>query len=307
MKEKIFTKGNARKKVDAVTISRRKFLQVAGITTATLALNPVGKAGAQPAVVSDRGAAGNPEVKGMLIDITKCIGCGICSTACQEQNGLHSTQNEKLDDETWTVLKSVEVDIEGKKENRFVRHQCFHCLDPACASACLVGALEKTPEGAVIYDGDKCMGCRYCMIACPFGIPKYQWESPFTLVRKCIFCHERLKAGEAPACASVCPTQATLFGSREELVEEAIARIQSNPEKYVPHVYGLEEVGGTSIMYLSDVPFEELGFPTDVGTRPLSEYTWMALSKVPAVVVGGALVLGAAYKLSKDRGEENEA
>ncbi|NLC78081.1 MAG: 4Fe-4S dicluster domain-containing protein [Clostridia bacterium] len=243
----------------------------------------------------------------MLIDITKCVGCGMCSVACQAQNGLTSTQNEELDAETWTVVKAVEVEADGEQQKRFIKNQCFHCLDPACASACLVGALEKTPTGAVVYDGDKCMGCRYCMIACPFNIPKYQWDSPFPLVRKCVFCVERLEAGEAPACASACPTKATLFGTREELVAEAVARIQSEPEKYVPHIYGLEEVGGTSVLYLSDVPFAELGFPTDLGTRPLSEYTWAALSKLPAVVIGGALVLGAAYKLSKDRGEEDEA
>lgn len=288
-------------------MNRRKFLQITGTTVAALALSPVGKVNAEPALETMQPSTQNPEAKGMLIDITKCIGCGMCYAACQKQNGLSGTQKEVLDDETWVAIQSHEVEINGKKEKRFVRNQCFHCLDPACVSACLVGALIKTPEGPVVYDGGKCMGCRYCMIACPFGIPKYQWDSPFPLIRKCVFCTEKLKAGEAPACASACPPKATLFGTRREMIEEAMARLQAEPDKYVPHIYGLEEVGGTSFLFISDVPFEQLGFPANLGTRPLPEYTEMVLSKIPAVVVGGAVVLGTAYKLTKDRGEQDEA
>lgn len=285
-------------------MNRRKFLKMAGLGAAALALYPAGKA--QAGIGSGHGSspALSPEAKGMLIDITKCIGCGMCYMACQQQNGLSGTQNEVLDAETWVAVKSYEVDIKGSKEKRFVRHQCFHCHDPACVSACLVGALIKTPEGPVVYDGGKCMGCRYCMVACPFNVPKYQWDSPFPVIRKCIFCADKVKAGEPTACASACPTKATLFGTREELVAEAKARLQAEPDKYVPHIYGLAEVGGTSFMFLSDVPFEQLGFPSNVGTRPLPEYTQMALSKIPAVVVGGALVLGTAYQLTKDRGDK---
>src|SRR5690606_31971228 len=122
--------------------------------------------------------------------------------------------------------------------------------------------------------------------------------------RKCIFCADRVKAGEPTACASACPTGATLFGTRAELVAEAQARLKAEPDKYVQHIYGLEEVGGTSFLFLSDVPFEQLGFPMNLGTRALPEYTQMALSKIPAVVVGGALLLGTAYQLTKDRGDK---
>lgn len=287
-------------------MNRRKFLQVASVTTATLALNPAGKARAESALVDKSDILANPEAKGMLIDIPKCIGCGMCSVACQKQNELSATQNIELDDENWTALKIFEVEKDGKQQKRFVRDQCFHCLEPACVSACLVGAIKKTKAGPVLYDGSKCMGCRYCMIACPFNIPKYQWGELFPLIRKCVFCTEKLAVGEVPACVAACPTQATLFGTRNELVEEAMARIESSSGEYVPYIYGLKEVGGTSVLYISDVPFEDLGFSMDLGSRPLSDYTWMALSKVPAVALGGAVLLGATYQLNKDRGEEDE-
>ncbi|KKM09600.1 hypothetical protein SY88_17985 [Clostridiales bacterium PH28_bin88] len=242
----------------------------------------------------------------MLIDITKCVGCKMCSMACKEQNKLTGEPDDGLGAETWTSLKVVEVEKEGQKVQKFVRQQCFHCLEPACASACPVGALMKTKEGPVIYDGSKCIGCRYCMIACPFGIPKYQWDSPFPLVRKCVFCFERLKAGEQPACAAACPMGATKFGVRSELLKEAEDRIAASPQQYVNHIYGKEEVGGTSFLYLSDVPFEALGFPTNLGNVPLPSYTWKAMSKIPGVVAGGAVFLSAAYLLNKNRTQETE-
>lgn len=288
-------------------MNRRKFLQIATVTTAAFACQSVGKGGLRPAIANQESPLSQGGGKAMLIDIPKCIGCGMCSAACQEENNLSTKNPGQLDDETWTVINSFSVTVDGKQEKRYVKNQCFHCMEPACVSACLVGALVKSPEGPVVYDGDKCMGCRYCMIACPFDIPKYQWDSPFPLLRKCVFCRERLMAGEEPACATACPTEATIFGTREELINEATKRIEENLHIYIPHIYGLEEVGGTSMLYLSDVPFEELGFPMNLGTKPLSVYTWAALSKVPAVVGGGALFLGAAYKLSQGRGDKDEA
>ncbi|MGI6552582.1 MAG: 4Fe-4S dicluster domain-containing protein [Clostridia bacterium] len=285
-----------------MSLSRRKFIKATGIAAAAFGLGggifrmPVASAS------GSKEAAGSNEAKGVLIDITKCIGCHMCSVACRKQNGL-AGKSQVLDAETWTRVKTVEVDKDGEKVKRHIREQCFHCLDPACVSACLVGALEKTPAGPVIYDGSKCMGCRYCMIACPFNIPKYQWDNPFPLVRKCIFCFERLEEGKAPACVDACQQGATLFGPRSELLAEAERRIASHPGQYVEHIYGMEEVGGTSFLFLSDVPFEVLGFPTDLGTEPLPNHTWKALSKIPAVVLGGAAFLGAAYHLNKDRGE----
>lgn len=223
----------------------------------------------------------------ILNDITKCIGCGACALACQEINGLPTQDHPpKLSDRAWTRIRHA--------GGFNIRQQCMHCLDPTCVSVCPVGALKKTSEGPVIYDAGRCIGCRYCMLACPFGIPKYEWDSPLPKVRKCIMCYDaRIKKGQEPACTSVCPTGATKFGDRDELIAEAKARIASDPDRYVDHIYGLEEVGGTSVLYLSSVPFEELGFAVTVQNEPYPKLTWDILSKVPNIVgIGGVLLLG---------------
>jgi formate dehydrogenase iron-sulfur subunit len=223
----------------------------------------------------------------ILNDLTKCLGCEACVFACKEVNGLPEEPGaEKLSATTWTVVE--------KRKEANVRRQCMHCLDPACASVCPVAALRKTPEGPVIYDESRCIGCRYCMVGCPFGIPKYEWSSTLPRVQKCIMCfHKRLKEGRQPACTEACPTGATLFGDRDELIAEARRRIQAEPGKYVNHIYGLHEAGGTSVLYLSDVPFEDLGFKTVTSSDPYPRLTWEVLSKLPNVVsVGGVLMMG---------------
>ena len=158
---------------------------------------------------------------------------------------------------------------------------------------CPVGALEKTPAGPVVYDATRCIGCRYCIMACPFGVPKYQWDRAIPVVGKCILCAGRLAQGLPTACASVCPTGATLFGERDALVREARGRIAAAPDAYVDHVYGLTEAGGTSVLMLSGVPFETLGMTTNLPKQPLPLLTWQVLSKIPSfVVVWGACLFG---------------
>lgn len=225
------------------------------------------------------------KTKALLIDITKCIGCGACSMACKEANGLPEEPEEELSATAYTVVK--------EKEGVFYRRLCMHCNEPTCASVCPVGAFEKTPEGAVIYQAHKCIGCRYCMQACPFSIPTYEWKKRAPKVQKCIMCHHRLQKGEITACAEACPTEATIFGDREELIKLARSRIEQDPELYVNHIYGEKEAGGTSVLILSSVPFGTLGFPTNLGERPLPELTWAALKKVPSIAIfGGAMLYG---------------
>jgi formate dehydrogenase iron-sulfur subunit len=220
----------------------------------------------------------------MLIDTTRCKGCEACVYACKEVNGLPREGTDKLQDITWTVI--------DKRGGLNIKRQCMHCLNPTCVSVCPVGALEKTSEGPVTYDADKCMGCRYCMVACPFGIPKYQWGEALPKVQKCILCAEkRLSKGLKPACASVCPSGATTFGDRDALITEARGRIKSNPHEYVDHIYGLEEAGGTSVLYLSCIPFEAIGFPTDMQGSAYPQLTWDILSKIPNVVSTGGVVM----------------
>jgi Fe-S-cluster-containing dehydrogenase component len=165
-----------------------------------------------------------------------------------------------------------------------VKRQCMHCLQPACGAACLTAAMNKTPEGPVTWREDKCMGCRFCMISCPFEVPKFEFDSPNPQIRKCDMCFERLQQGEEPACVANCPTGALSFGPRSELLDEARYRIYTNPGRYVHHIYGEHEAGGTSYLYLSPVPFEQLGFPTHLATTPYPVFTREFLYAVPLVL-----------------------
>ncbi len=226
--------------------------------------------------------------KGLLIDITKCVGCGACHDACATANGNPETPADEWSDKSWTAV----VD---KGNDTYVRKLCMHCEEPACASVCPVAALHKTPEGPVVYEADRCMGCRYCMMACPFEVPKYQWTSRTPLVRKCIMCAGRQKEGKIPACAEACPAGATTFGDREALLEEARTRIRENPGTYVDHVYGEKEVGGTSTLFLAPRSFASLGFPVNLDGTPLPELTFRVLEKIPNFAVTGGTALFGIY------------
>ena len=230
--------------------------------------------------------------KAILTDITKCIGCLKCVSACKEANNLEMDvpriwqKNDGLSAENWTSIIQ-------KPDNHFIRKQCRHCLEPACASACPVGALHKTKEGAVVYDNDKCLGCRYCMMACPFGIPRYDWDQSVPYVRKCIMCYDKIKEGDQPACTKACPEGATIFGDRNELLRIAHNRINENPGKYINRVWGENEVGGTSVLYLSDIDLDFLSYDMHLGKEPLPEKTDPAMKSVPFAFVGmGGFMLG---------------
>ena len=223
--------------------------------------------------------------KALLIDLTLCVGCNACQDACKAENSLPGDAEETLSATSYTALE--------EHDGTYVRRMCQHCLEPTCVSVCPVGAFEKLPEGPVLYDESKCIGCRYCIQACPFQVPRYEWDSTYPKVQKCRFCAGRIGKGMQTACAEACPTGATKFGDRDDLVREAYDRINAEPEKYVDRVYGLSEVGGTSILYLSSVPFEKLGFRTRLEQTPPPMLTWQALSKIPTVVtVGGVFLYG---------------
>jgi formate dehydrogenase iron-sulfur subunit len=243
--------------------------------------------------------------KGILYDATLCIGCKMCEKACAEHNGLAYDDSiaaeSKQSEHKFTVVLT--------ENDKFMRRLCMHCEEPACASVCPVGAFHKTSAGPVVYDVWKCIGCRYCMVACAFAQPKYEWGSLNPRVRKCIMCPDLLKAGQPTACAAICPTGATKFGERDELLKEAQERIRQNPTNYVPHIYGQDEVGGTCVMLLSGVPFEQFGYPpiAKIGDKALPELTGRVMSKVPDFIPLWALVLGGVYWLAHRKEEVAEA
>ena len=237
--------------------------------------------------------------KGILYDATVCIGCKLCEKACAERNGLPYDDaiagEEKQSEHKFTVVQT--------KGDKFMRHLCMNCADPTCASVCPVGAFTKTAEGPVTYAGSKCIGCRYCMLACPFVVPKYEWQKTFPLVRKCDMCGDRVVKGLQTACAEACPTGATKFGERDDLIAEAQQRLRENPDKYVKKIYGLNEVGGTSVLLLSSIPFEEFGYRADLVTEPMPLLTYRVLTHVPDLVALGSVLLGGIWWISNRRVE----
>ncbi|MCK6484922.1 MAG: 4Fe-4S dicluster domain-containing protein [Phycisphaerae bacterium] len=284
-----------------MSVSRRDFLRLAG------AAGVANLAAAQAARASAAGPA-NPEWMGMLTDLTLCVGCRKCEWACRQANGLAGEEPiDAYDDPSvfankrrtsglsLTVVNRYGSDAAGEKPVH-VKTQCMHCIEPACASACLVGAYRKSPQGPVIYDDSACIGCRYCLIACPFEMPAYTYDDPLTpVVRKCMMCVERIRDGASrPACAEMCPVEAITFGKRNALLTLARKKIAEHPDKYVDHIYGETEAGGTCWLYIAGKPFEELGFRTDVGTTPYPELTRGFLSSVPLIqTIWPALLMGA--------------
>ena len=226
---------------------------------------------------------GDAEPVGVLVDTTLCVGCRKCEAACNKINEELPRQSpESFDDQT-VFAKRRRMDAGSfTVVNRygdpaqpvFAKFQCMHCLKPACVSACIVGALSKEGNGAVTYDAWKCIGCRYCMVACPFQVPAYEYHNALTpKVRKCIFCfEERLARGETPACVQACPMQVMTFGKRTDLIRQGEEKIRKNPGRYVPRVYGKDEVGGTAWMYLSGVPFDKIDLPA-LGYHPVPGFT----------------------------------
>jgi formate dehydrogenase iron-sulfur subunit len=270
-------------------VDRRQFL----ITSATLG------AGGIPNINIKADDAKEPkEFTGVLVDTTRCIGCRSCEVACsvthdnfvadvKSDNALGKIRDTS--EKQWTVVNRFKTE----KGEIFVKKQCLHCWQPACAAACLVNAMLKTKEGPVTWNGDKCMGCRFCMISCPFDIPKFEYYGWNPKIQKCNMCYERLLEGKKPACVESCPTDALMFGPKREVMEIARHRIYSHPDKYVHQIYGEHEAGGTGWLYLSAVPFEQIGFRTDLGTTPYPEYTREFLISVPLIEFGvPAFLLG---------------
>lgn len=252
------------------------------------------------------------QVYGVLVDTTLCIGCRKCEWACNEWNKNPNLPLKKFEDKSvfekirrtsvysFTIVNRYFDARSGSPI--YVKKQCMHCQEPGCKSACFVDAFKKTKEGAVIYNPDVCVGCRYCMIACPFDIPSYEYNEPLNpKVTKCTFCYDRISKNKVPACVEVCPTEALRFGKREELINLAYERIRNNPVKYINHIYGNREVGGTSWLYLSAVPFEQIGFKSNIGEKPIPNLSkgFLFMVKVFEIIAAWPLVFAAFNAIRK--------
>jgi len=239
----------------------------------------------------------------ILFDSTKCVGCRNCEAACAEK--WKNPYNEEIAaEEKLSAHKLTAVQTKG---GRFVRRMCMHCNDPACVSACPVGALQKTASGAVVYEAERCMGCRYCMVACAFQAPSYEWNAVLPQVKKCNLCVERQTAGKPTACAEACPNEATVCGEREAMIALAKKRLAEAPDAYHQKIYGIDEVGGTSVLMIAAVPFEQLGLPANLPREALPQRTWKALETIPSLVSVGSVLLGGVYWITHRRDEVAKA
>jgi formate dehydrogenase iron-sulfur subunit len=287
-----------------MSISRRKFLGWLGAAGLGTALSKTARA------ASNKRFDGYPQSSGVLFDSTRCIGCRKCEEGCNRVNELPEPDRafsdlSVLDSERRTTAKAYTIvnryDTSSGAESPLYRKvQCNHCLEPACASVCFVRAFTKTESGAVTYDASVCVGCRYCMIACPFEIPAYEYNNAFSpRIMKCTMCHPRIIKGLLPGCVEACPTEALTYGKREELLRIGRERIRRFPERYVDHIYGENEMGGTSWLYLSGVPFKDLAMREDLGVTPAPRLTSGALSGVPIVVGLWPVLLTGIYAINK--------
>ena len=276
-------------------ITRRTALKIVGAAGAAATVAAAAApAGAEARVAAQPGA----DDYGLLVDVSRCVGCRACVTKCKEANGKPADVRlaagaaydapVDLNAQTLTVIKRWT----GEKEAGFVKAQCMHCVHPACASVCMMKALHKGEHGVVEYDVTKCVGCRYCQIACPFNVPKFEWASVTPKIVKCELCHHRYKDGKGPACAEVCPRDAVTFGKRAALLAEAKRRMAERPDAYQPKIYGETDGGGTNVLYLSPVAFETVGLPV-LGTDPAPALSESIQGGIYQGMIAPVVLLGA--------------
>ena len=295
-------------------LNRRSFLKTLGVGTVAGMIPEISKS-------SDAHSEADPDAWGVLVDVTYCIGCRKCEWACHESNDLGNSplsefenaikihEKRRPDNENYTVVNGYEgCGLDDM--DCFVKVQCMHCKDPACVSACIVGALEKDPKGPVRYVEEECIGCRYCMVACPFQIPTYEYDKALApKVMKCTFCfQQKLELGLPPACVEICPAGALRFGTREELLSYAKARLKKHPDRYHPEVYGEHTVGGTAWLYIAGQPMTELGLPDlpELAPPRLTEVVQHGIFKKWVPPLALYAFLGGAMMVNRKRGGDDE-
>lgn len=288
-------------------MDRRTFLKIMGTGVASATAGNLLAPGRSDAGERPDGK----EFYGILVDTTRCIGCRLCEKACAEVNGLpvpdisESANQTVLESVRHTTDKQYTVTnkYETTKGTVFVPKRCMHCNHPGCVSSCPVNAMKKRPTGHVTWDSN-CIGCRLCMVSCPFDIPKFEYDKAIPNIQKCNLCWDRFNQGVLPACAEVCPTQALMAGTRRQILDEGKRRISGAPDRYIDHIFGEYEAGGTSHIYLSEVPFDQIGFRKDMGTKPYPEYSAGYLRTVPIIATLTPLLMlgiGVAVRMGREK------
>ncbi len=298
---------------DSLNFTRRRFMG-----TAAAIGGAIGAALGMKAGTADAREFDEPKDRyGVLYDLSMCVGCRSCEKACNEENKLGAPKKpfndpSVFDEERRPTVEAYTVvnrfpNPKDPSQPLYRKIQCNHCNEPACATACPIHAYTKTPEGPVTYNVDLCFGCRYCMVACPYYVPAYDYNSALEpRISKCTMCYPRVKEGRPTACSEACPTGALTFGKREDLIKLAHERMMKNPGKYVEHIFGEHEGGGTSWLYISSVPFEHYGFPAHMQKASMLENTKGFLSSVPLVFTIWPALFGMLYSATKHRSDSEE-
>lgn len=286
-------------------INRRNFLKVLGVTGMSIGTGKALKAQKESKNGDEK------EFYAILYDSMRCGGCQGCEFACALEHGLPDPDIEDLPEvgkkrKTNENRRTVINAFDTSQGEVYVKNQCMHCNQPACTSACLTEALNKKAEGPVVWDADKCMGCRYCMISCPFDSPKFEYHSSNPKIEKCNMCFERISKGEVPACVEACPAEALSFGTRREMLDLARQRINEFPDFYYNGIYGENEAGGTGYLYIAPVPFEELGMNTKVQKKPYPEMTKGFLYSVPSIFILWPAILLGIHKSTKNKSNSED-
>lgn len=298
-------------------LNRRNFLKTAAIGASAVTLGASGVKAADKTLSEDR--------IGILVDTDVCVGCRHCEWACRTAHNLPTADLDSYSDNSiykeYRRPDKTSLTVVNEFENKknpllpvYVKTQCMHCERPACVSACIVGALTKCEDGSVIWNDDKCIGCRYCMVACQFQIPTYDWDKSIDpRIWKCDLCQERRSKNQLPACVDICPNEALLFGKRSEILRAAKTRIKRKPDTYIDHIYGEHEIGGTSWMYIAGKNFDELKMPplgtnTAPGISEAIQHGIFAYFVPPVTLFAllGTLMWVTKWRMGSNREEESK-
>jgi formate dehydrogenase iron-sulfur subunit len=246
-----------------------------------------------------------------LIDVSRCIGCKACQSACMEWNDLRDevgivdgfyTNPADLSPQTWTLMRFKEETIDGNLAWLINKDGCLHCEDPGCLKACPApGAIIQYSNGVVDFDQERCIGCGYCVSGCPFNVPRISKAD--NKAYKCTLCSDRLAVGMAPACVKACPTQALSFGTKLAMKEQAEHRLEDLHERGFAKaaIYDPQGVGGTHVVFVlphGDRP-ESYGLPRDPQISPVVALWRSGLARALGVVTMFSVLVAGIFHYMK--------